>query len=134
MAEISAAAVKALRERTGLPMMDCKRALEEAGGDPDAAVEVLRKAGKKTMEKRTGREKWPPAGLPSMPSRALVSVPSSSCFARAHLWRPTRISSLWLTTWLGSWPWGRAPTRPTRCSISRRRARPERRCGSSSRI
>ncbi len=56
MAEISAAAVKALRERTGLPMMDCKRALEEAGGDPDAAVEVLRKAGKKTMEKRTGRE------------------------------------------------------------------------------
>jgi elongation factor Ts len=56
MPEISAAAVKALREKTGLPMMDCKRALEEAGGDMDRAIEVLRKAGKKTMEKRVGRE------------------------------------------------------------------------------
>jgi elongation factor Ts len=56
MPEISAAAVKALREKTGLPMMDCKRALEQAGGEPDAAIELLRKAGKKTMEKRVGRE------------------------------------------------------------------------------
>lgn len=56
MAEITAAAVKSLRDRTGLPMMDCKRALEEAGGDPDAAVEILRKAGKKTMAKRADRE------------------------------------------------------------------------------
>lgn len=56
MAEITAAAVKALRERTGLPMMECKNALQEAGGDPEAAIEVLRKAGKKSMEKRSGRE------------------------------------------------------------------------------
>ena len=56
MAEITAAAVKALRERTGLPMMDCKRALQEAAGDEDAAIELLRKAGKKSMEKRSGRE------------------------------------------------------------------------------
>lgn len=56
MAEISAAVVKALRERTGLPMMDCKRALGEAGGDQEKAVELLRKAGAKTMEKRAGRE------------------------------------------------------------------------------
>jgi len=56
MAEISAAVVKSLRERTGLPMMDCKRALEEAGGDQDKAIEALRKAGAKTMEKRAGRE------------------------------------------------------------------------------
>ncbi len=56
MAEISAAAVKSLRERTGLPMMDCKRALQECGGDPEAAIEKLRKEGKKTMEKRAGRE------------------------------------------------------------------------------
>jgi elongation factor Ts len=55
MAEITAAAVKALRERTGLPMMDCKRALEGAGGDADKAIELLRKAGAKTMEKRAGR-------------------------------------------------------------------------------
>jgi elongation factor Ts len=56
MAEITAAVVKAFRERTGLPMMDCKRALEEAGGDQEKAIELLRKAGAKTMEKRAGRE------------------------------------------------------------------------------
>jgi elongation factor Ts len=55
MAEISAAAVKALRERTNLPMMDCKKALTEANGDVDKAVELLRKAGAKLMEKRAGR-------------------------------------------------------------------------------
>jgi len=56
MAEITAAAVKALRERTGLPMMDCKRALQENDGDEAAAVEWLRKKGLKTQEKRAGRE------------------------------------------------------------------------------
>jgi len=55
MAEITAAAVKSLREKTGLPMMDCKRALEEAQGDQEKAIESLRKAGAKTMEKRSGR-------------------------------------------------------------------------------
>jgi elongation factor Ts len=55
MAEITAAAVKTLRERTGLPMMDCKKALQDAGGDGDKAVELLRKAGAKMMEKRGGR-------------------------------------------------------------------------------
>lgn len=56
MAEISAAAVKSLRDRTGLPMMECKKALAESGGDADKAIELLRKAGKKTMESRAGRE------------------------------------------------------------------------------
>jgi elongation factor Ts len=56
MPEITAAAVKALRDRTGLPMMDCKRALQEAGGDEEAAIELLRKAGKKVLEKRAGKE------------------------------------------------------------------------------
>jgi elongation factor Ts len=55
MAEITVAAVKTLRERTGLPMMDCKKALQDAGGDADKAVEFLRKAGAKMMEKRAGR-------------------------------------------------------------------------------
>ena len=55
MAEITAAAVRTLRERTGLPMMDCKKALQEAGGDADKAVELLRKTGAKMMEKRAGR-------------------------------------------------------------------------------
>ena len=56
MVDITAAAVKELRDRTGLPMMDCKRALQEGGGDEEAAIELLRKAGKQTMEKRAGRE------------------------------------------------------------------------------
>ena len=54
MAEITAAAVKSLRERTGLPMMDCKKALAETGGDEEAAVEALRKKGIKTQETKIG--------------------------------------------------------------------------------
>ena len=38
MAEITAAMVRALRERSGLPMMDCKNALQETGGDENAAM------------------------------------------------------------------------------------------------
>ena len=56
MAEITAAMVKTLRERTGLPMMDCKKALQETGGDEHQAVDWLRKQGIKTMETRIGRE------------------------------------------------------------------------------
>lgn len=55
MPEVTAATVKALREKTGLPMMDCKRALEQAGGDQQAAIELLRKAGAKVAERRAGR-------------------------------------------------------------------------------
>jgi len=54
--EISAATVKAFRDKTGLPMMDCKKALVEANGDEDKAIEILRKAGAKTMAARTDRE------------------------------------------------------------------------------
>lgn len=53
---ITAAQVKSLREKTGLGMMDCKAALEEACGDEEKAVEVLRKKGLKTAEKRAGRQ------------------------------------------------------------------------------
>ena len=56
MAEITAAAVKAFRERTGLPLMDCKKALQEAGGDEEQAVEVLRKRGQQLADKRSDRE------------------------------------------------------------------------------
>ncbi len=56
MADITAAMVKSFREKTGLPMMECKKALVEADGDEEKAIELLRKAGKKTMEKRSGRE------------------------------------------------------------------------------
>lgn len=56
MPEISAAAVKALRDQTQLPMMECKRALEASGGDMEKAMEQLRLAGKKTMAARADRE------------------------------------------------------------------------------
>lgn len=53
--EITAAMVKALREKTGLPMMDCKAALTEAGGDETKAIEVLRKKGAGKIEKMADR-------------------------------------------------------------------------------
>jgi elongation factor Ts len=56
MPQITAAAVKALRDRTGLPMMDCKKALQESSGDEEAAIELLRKAGMKVLQKRAGKE------------------------------------------------------------------------------
>lgn len=56
MADITASAVMALREKTGLPMMDCKKALQEAGGDEEAAVEWLRKRGGQIQSKRADRE------------------------------------------------------------------------------
>jgi elongation factor Ts len=56
MAEISASVVKAFRERTGLPMMECKQALLEAGGDEEKAVEILRKRGEKLTDKRADKE------------------------------------------------------------------------------
>jgi elongation factor Ts len=55
MAEISAALVKELRDRTGAPMMDCKRALQETNGDMDAAVRVLREKGMAGAAKRAER-------------------------------------------------------------------------------
>ncbi|ODA36644.1 translation elongation factor Ts, partial [Planctopirus hydrillae] len=53
MAEITAAAVKQLREMTDLPMMDCKKALTEAGGDQEKALALLKEWGKKVMVKRS---------------------------------------------------------------------------------
>ena len=56
MADISAAAVKELRELTGAGFMDCKRALEETGGDMDAAVQLLRDRSTSMAAKKEGRE------------------------------------------------------------------------------
>ena len=55
MAEISAAVVKELRERTGAGMMDCKKALNEVGGDMDKAIEYLREKGLAAAAKKAGR-------------------------------------------------------------------------------
>ena len=56
MSTISAGAVKALRDRTNAPMMDCKSALAEANGDMDKAVEILRKRSKDIQDKKGARE------------------------------------------------------------------------------
>lgn len=52
---ISAKDVSALRQRTGAGMMDCKKALQETGGDLDKAVDLLRKKGIAQAERRSGR-------------------------------------------------------------------------------
>ena len=55
MAEITASAVKSLREKTGAGMMECKAALVEANGDENQAIEILRKKGMATAGKKEGR-------------------------------------------------------------------------------
>jgi len=56
VAEISAALVKELRDATGAPMMDCKRALQDANGDIEAAKRLLRERGMASAVKRAGRQ------------------------------------------------------------------------------
>ncbi len=55
MADISAAAVKALREKTGAGMMECKKALIESGGNEERANEILRERGLASAKKKEGR-------------------------------------------------------------------------------
>ena len=55
MAEITAALVKDLRDKTGAGMMDCKKALTETNGDVEAAIDWLRKKGLAAAAKRSGR-------------------------------------------------------------------------------
>ena len=55
MAEITAALVKDLREKTGAGMMDCKKALTETDGDIEAAIDWLRKKGLAAAAKKSGR-------------------------------------------------------------------------------
>src|SRR5438067_13257118 len=55
MAEVTSALVKELREKTGAGMMDCKKALTEAGGDMEKATDWLRQKGLATAQKKSGR-------------------------------------------------------------------------------
>ncbi len=55
MTEITAAAIKALREKTGAGMMECKKALTEAGGTEERAIEILRERGLASAKKKEGR-------------------------------------------------------------------------------
>ena len=56
MANITAAEVNKLRQMTGAGMMDCKKALEESGGDYEQAIDILRKKGQKVASKRADRD------------------------------------------------------------------------------
>ena len=56
MTEITADLVRQLREMTSAPMMDCKRALQDAEGDLDAAKQLLRERGMASASKRAGNE------------------------------------------------------------------------------
>src|SRR5213595_1698908 len=55
MAEINAANIKALREKTGAGMMECKKALTEANGSEEQAIEILRERGLASAKKKEGR-------------------------------------------------------------------------------
>ena len=82
MAEITAALVKDLREKTGAGMMDCKRALSESGGDIEAAVDWLRKKGLAAAAKKSGRVAAEGLiGVASAPRRAaMVEVNAETDF------------------------------------------------------
>jgi elongation factor Ts len=55
MADITASAIKSVREKTGAGMMECKSALTEAGGNEEQAIEILRKRGLASARKKEGR-------------------------------------------------------------------------------
>ena len=75
MANFSAADVKKLRDLTGAGMMDCKKALDEADGAFDAAVDLLRTKGAAKAAKR-GAEREDTAGLVATSCGALVEINS----------------------------------------------------------
>jgi elongation factor Ts len=79
MASFTAADVKKLREMTGAGMMDCKKALEEAGGDFDAAIDILRTKGAAKAAKR-GAEREASAGLVAHAPGVLVELKCETDF------------------------------------------------------
>ena len=90
MAEITAAMVRDLREKTGAGMMDCKKALVESGGDMEAAIDWLRKKGLSAAAKKSGRVAAEGLiGVASAPRRAaMVEVNAETDFvARNELFQ-----------------------------------------------
>ena len=82
MAEITAALVKDLREKTGAGMMDCKKALTEIAGDIEGAIDWLRKKGLSAAAKKSGRVAAEGlVGVASAPGRAaMVEVNAETDF------------------------------------------------------
>ncbi len=79
MANFSAADVKKLRDATGAGMMDCKKALEEAAGDYERAVEILRVKGEAKAEKRAG-DREASNGLVAAAEGAMIELASETDF------------------------------------------------------
>ena len=78
MANYTAADVKKLREITGAGMMDCKKALEEAAGDFDKAIEILRIKGAKDVGKRA--ERSASEGLIAVSGNTMIEVNAETDF------------------------------------------------------
>ncbi len=78
MSEISASEVMALRQKTGVSMMECKKALVEAGGDEEKAVEILRKQGAMKAAKKSDRTTS--EGGVAISGNAIVSVKCETDF------------------------------------------------------
>lgn len=82
MAEITAADVRSLRDRTGLPMMDCKKALASSGGDMEKAVAWLKERNKGKLEERagnaTGEGRMFVAVAPDASAAAIVEIQCES--------------------------------------------------------
>jgi elongation factor Ts len=78
MTDISAKAVMELRKKTGVSMMACKKALAEANGDMEAAVDILRKAGAAKADKKSDRATG--EGAVAVSGRAVVSVQCETDF------------------------------------------------------
>ena len=122
MAEITAALVKQLRDETGLPMMDCKKALHEAGGDIEAAKQTLREEGIKTMAIRQDRatEEGRIAVYASVDQGVGAMIELQ---VRVGAGRHERgVRQLWPTIWQSNWRPVLAPRRRTSCGSSPRRA------------
>ena len=108
MAEITAALVKELRERTGAGMMDCKKALAENGGDIEAAIDWLRKKGLAAAAKKAGRVAA--EGLVGLARRRQGRGAASRSTPRPTSSPGTRPSRSWSAASRPSWPSGEAAT------------------------
>ena len=96
MAQVTASLVKELRDRTGLGMMECKRALAESDGDIDKAIEELRKSsGMKAAKKagRTAAEGLVAVKAETAPSQCEARASSTFCVAILCC-----AGSIWTTT------------------------------------
>ncbi len=124
MPEITAAAVKALRERTGLPMMECKKALQETGGDEDGRRRSAAQAGHQDAGNahrprnlvRPDRRLHRRGQEGRRDDRAAVRKRPGGRAAPNSRNSPT--------IWPSNWPPVPAPKRPTSCWRSRRRRKP----------